>query len=149
MTGSDLTLAAMVDMMVNILMFLLHLYGTDPNLAERDDIELPRSSAWTPLEDAVTVVVSTAGASIDGEIVGSFGLEGELTDLRDALAQQAADEPDEEARRSIVVEVDRAVPWPDLRRVLRAASGAGYEDVRFVVATGRAAVRRPPSAASP
>jgi biopolymer transport protein ExbD len=140
-SGSEtLTLAAMVDMMVNILMFLLHLYGSDPNLSQREDIELPRSTARAPLEDPVKVVVSSDGASIGGDLLGSFGLEGELTELREALAQEAAAEPEgEEERRSLVVEVDRSVPWPDLRRVLRAVSSAGFEDVRFVVATGSSA----------
>lgn len=139
-TGSDLTLAAMVDMMVNILMFLLHLYGTDPNLQQQGDIELARSSATKPVEGQVVVVVSTDGAAIGGEIVGSFGLEGELVELRDELAGllvDAAARADEEGDHPLVVEVDRAVPWTDLRRVLRAVSAAGYEDVRFVVATGR------------
>jgi biopolymer transport protein ExbD len=133
--STDLTLAAMVDMMVNILMFLLHLYGSDPNVSQQGDIELARSSAHTPVEGRVVVVVSKDGAAIGGDLVGSFALEGELGDLREALVQEGARERDEEARRSVLVEVDRAVPWPDLRRVLRAVSAAGYEDVRFVVAT--------------
>ena len=135
--SSDLTLAAMVDMMVCILMFLLHLYGTDPTLAQQQDIELARSTADTPLGKRVVVVVSKEGAAIGGDLIGSFALEGELGDLREALVQELASEPDEEeGAKSVVVEVDRAVPWPDLRRVLRAVSAAGFEDVRFVVATG-------------
>ena len=38
--GESLMLAAMVDMMVNLLIFLLHLYGTDPSSGMAEGIEL-------------------------------------------------------------------------------------------------------------
>ena len=150
---SELMLAAMVDMMVNLLIFLLHLYGNDPvEISRSDALVLPKSVSRDPIERAPLVVVSQEAIEAGGQplvhlvrVDGAPSLpedalvDGRLAGLQRWLEEQLARTPvDPAAPRTppyVVVEVDRSVPWSVVRAVVGTAGGAGYAGYRFVVRT--------------
>jgi hypothetical protein len=149
---TELMLAAMVDMMVNLLIFLLHLYGTAPIETSADGLQVPDATTREPIELAPVVVVTRKALEIEGKPVITFvELEGELTypegvldkgqipPLHDwlvgrkaALVEQSEDGhvPD-----AIVVECDRRLPWSVIEPVLATSGAAGFPRFRFVVNT--------------
>ena len=65
----ELALAAMVDMMINILMFLLTLYGTDPVTVQPSaDLQVPASTTRRPVQYAPDLRVSAKEITLDGEV---------------------------------------------------------------------------------
>jgi hypothetical protein len=143
-------LAAMVDMLVNILIFLLHLYGTAP-IDASPELDLPESLATDPVEAAPIVVLTTRAVQVEGQPLVSFAsLDGTveysegslengqlppltrwLTSRRAAMIERRPDsEPD-----TIVVECDRRVPWSVVTPVLATAGAVGFTQFRFVVNT--------------
>lgn len=158
MLHPELMLAAMVDMLVNILIFLLHLYGTAPIDASNPDLDLPESEATDPIEAAPIVVLTIAALEVEGEplvpftsTLGALGAteaavtwpegavqEGRLPPLVDWLTERRATllERDPEAvADTIIVECDRRVPWSVVSPVLSSAGAVGFTKFRFVVNT--------------
>lgn len=149
---SELMLAAMVDMMVNILVFLLMLYGTDPVGVEGgEDLVLPDSSADEALKYALLVQVTREGVAFDGVTVaplverdGVLVLDpalldrGTLVPLAQAMAPKVADARSaatEEApfAGEVVILVDKRVPWSVVAPVARTADRVGLPKFRFLV----------------
>ncbi|MEQ1500765.1 MAG: biopolymer transporter ExbD [Myxococcota bacterium] len=151
MPGTELALAAMVDMMINLLIFLLHLYGRNPLQSQpKDALELASSRSQDPIAVAVSVVVSLTAVSVRGEtIVPLESRDGvpayadgavvdralpELADrLRTALADAQENAAGEEVEPEVVVESDRRIPWSVLEPVVASAGDAGIARIRFVV----------------
>jgi hypothetical protein len=150
----ELALAAMVDMMINLLIFLLHLYGRDPlTVPLSDEMQLPRSAS----EDAavvarIPVVVSTktiwVGTSpvlslavVDGRpalpdgAVADGAVDALIAPLRDALANARSSERTD-APAELVVQADRRVPWAVLGPVIRSGALAGADRYRFLAHSG-------------
>jgi biopolymer transport protein ExbD len=149
---TELMLAAMVDIMVNLLIFLLHLYGTAPIETDADGLEVPDATARDPIELAPVVVVSRAVIEVDGKPLVTFAeLDGELSypegvldkgqipGLYDWLAARKAalveQSEDGHVPDAIVLECDRRLPWTVLEPVLATAGAAGFPRFRFVVNT--------------
>jgi biopolymer transport protein ExbD len=145
-------LAAMVDIMVNLLIFLLHLYGTAPIETSADGLQVPDATTREPIELAPVVVVSRTALEVDGKAVVTFvDLNGELTypegtvdkgqipALYDWLAGRKASlaeqSEDGHVPDAIVVECDRRLPWSAIEPVLATAGAAGFPRFRFVVNT--------------
>jgi biopolymer transport protein ExbD len=137
---SDLMLAAMVDMMVNVLLFLLTLYGAADAVGE---LELPEGRSKAEAEAEVALTITQQAVAVDGDAVlgvrpgvgwasldedaltrGLDALEATLRARRDAAAS-------EEAR--LGVQIDRRVPWSVVEPVIRTAGHAGFVDLHFVV----------------
>lgn len=164
MLHPELMLAAMVDMLFNILIFLLHLYGTAPIDSSNPDLDLPESEATDPVEAAPIVVLTTGAVEVAGEPLvpftsnlgmlgdpaadptegGAFGYpegsvqEGRLPPLVEWLTARRATmlERDPEAEAdTIIVECDRRVPWSLVSPVLASAGSVGFTNFRFVVNT--------------
>lgn len=155
---TELMLAAMVDMLVNILIFLLHLYGTAPIEATTADLDLPDSMATDPVEAAPIVVLTISAVQVDGEPLVSFASQntsvgsaegilaypdgtlenGQLPPLtRWLTARRAAmieHHPDSKPD-TIIVECDRRVPWSVITPVLSTAGAVGFTQFRFIVNT--------------
>ena len=141
--SGDLMLAAMVDMMVNILIFLLHLYGTDPgNVPASEDLQLAASTAIDAVQPGfVVLVMSKTAVTVDGSKVITLGGEGPNPTELDALGMVLSDRarkaqakaPDPDKPVEIVVEIDKREPWSVLRPVLATVGRAGFGHVRFVV----------------
>jgi biopolymer transport protein ExbD len=137
-------LAAMVDILINLLLFLLQLYGNSPAfLQPGKDLEFARSASEEPVAYGPNVRVSRAGVEVDGELLARFGPEGaapaasELDAVRDALQRRLPPEADPEDPPELVVQADRTLAWSQLSPVLSAAGEAGFGDLRFVVTTER------------
>lgn len=141
--STELNLAAMVDMMVNILLFLLTFYGTATTDAV--PMELAESVAKEPVSTRVQVAVTVEAVRVegqpvvalrseDGALVAPEAMGPEFDDLRRRLetARVAALTPDG-MPPVLAVQVDRRVPWAVLKPVMAAATAAGWTDVRFVV----------------
>jgi hypothetical protein len=144
----ELALAAMVDMMINILMFLLTLYGTDPIAVQPTaDLDVPTSTTRRPVQYAPDLRVTTREIILDGEIILALGPgpslppraleDGVLPALRARLAEAAVAarstaETDAEPLR-IDVQCDRRMPWEVLGPVLHTAGVAGFPAYRFIV----------------
>ncbi len=135
----------MVDMMINILLFLLQLYGNSAiTIQPNPDLELARSAAREQVRWAVSVVVSRNAVRIADNDVGAFPAqnrapnEQEYQRLVDVLRVQRsaaqARARDGVAPKEVVVQADKRLSWDVLGPVMRASSDAGFENVRFVVA---------------
>lgn len=142
-TAGELTLAALIDVLVNILIFLLTLYGSDPGEASGIVVELADSTSTDPVAPSVVVVVSEDEIVVGGRDAGSLAdlpddpsaLEAILREEWDkALADDAAT-PDPDPPPELVLQIDRRVPWTSLRPVLTTAASVGFVDLRFVVTT--------------
>jgi hypothetical protein len=148
----ELSLAAMVDMMINLLIFLLHLYGRGAMITPAsDDMQLAGSTASEPLQIAVAVAVSHRAIEIGGKRIVELeegpriadgmvegGAIGALTEAiaRDLQRQASRAPPDAEktpTETELLVQTDRRTPWSVLGPVLRSAAAAGVDRYRFVV----------------
>jgi biopolymer transport protein ExbD len=137
---SDLMLAAMVDMMVNVLLFLLTLYGSATVIG---DLQLPEGTSKSEPASEVELTITQQSVNVDGSPVlpvetgggwasltedgltrGLDSLEATLRDRRDAF-------PSDPPR--LAVQIDRRVPWSVVEPLIRTAGDAGFVDLRFVV----------------
>ena len=137
---SDLMLAAMVDMMVNVLLFLLTLYGS-ANLA--GDLQLPEGTSKLETTTQVALTITQQSVDVDGSpILGvqtsggwaslsEDGLTRGLDALEAALRERHDASADDPPR--LAVQIDRRVPWSVVEPLLRTAGDAGFVDLRFVV----------------
>ncbi|MCA9488931.1 MAG: hypothetical protein KC621_03390 [Myxococcales bacterium] len=139
----ELMLAAMVDILINLLLFLLNLYGNSPAfLRPSEDLQYARSASQEPVEYAPNLRISRRAVEVDSEQVAVFGEGGappsqaELDVVRDRLAARlpGGREPGRPAR--LVVQADKTMPWTQISPVLVAANEAGFDDIRFVVSSG-------------
>lgn len=150
--SGELMLAAMVDMMINILIFLLTLYGTTPiELPKGESLALASSAAREPVKLAVTVAVTTASVYVDNVSVLPLDrasgvprlppaavVDGRIAPLADALLalidEARAPGPDgQPVEPELLLQVDKAVPWSVLGAVMHTAEAVGYPRARFVV----------------
>lgn len=135
--AGELQLAAMVDMMINLLLFLLNLYGNATGVEPSDTLSFARSTEDAPIHPAPAVVVSRASVKVAGDAVGTWSAEGRAPDgaevdaLRSALRglPRSGDAPE------LLLQVDRRVPWTSIGPVLTVAGDEGFAHVRFVVAS--------------
>lgn len=139
---SDLMLAAMVDMMVNVLLFLLTLYGSANVVG---DLQLPEGTSKTESTAQVALTITQQSVDVDGSpILGVQGgggwaslSEDGLTRGLDALESalrarhDASSSSDDQPR--LAVQIDRRVPWSVVEPLIRTAGDAGFVDLRFVV----------------
>jgi biopolymer transport protein ExbD len=137
---SDLMLAAMVDMMVNVLLFLLTLYGST---AVDGDLQLPEGTSKSEPTSEVELTISQQSVDVDGSPVlgvqssggwASLSEEG-LTRGLDALEAKLRERHDSTSTETprLAVQIDRRVPWSVVEPLIRTAGDAGFVDLRFVV----------------
>ena len=151
--SGELALAAMVDMMMNLLIFLLTLYGTDPiDTRPTPDLLVPDSTSKRLVQYAVEVRVSQNDIAVNGKRVlslhdGASGpsipdgvlVAGQIPALGAELASIAStmppQDPDQPAPREIDVQCDKRTPWDVLGPVVETAGKAGFVQLRFIVRT--------------
>ncbi len=137
----ELQLAAMVDMMINLLLFLLNLYGSSTGAVRtQPGLVFAPSTEVTPVRFAPTVVVSTEQVVVGDTPIGTWSAQGRAPDAgeREALTAAVANlprDPDPRHPQELLLQVDRRVPWVAIGPVLDAATAAGFADVRFVVSS--------------
>jgi hypothetical protein len=128
----------MVDMMINLLLFLLNLYGnTSVAVVASPDLKFAPSTEIRPLRFAPVVVVSQASVQVAGETVGTWAGESRAPDASELAALDAALErvPRGEEEGELLLQVDRRVAWSALGPVLEAAGRSGFANVRFAVSS--------------
>jgi biopolymer transport protein ExbD len=135
----DLLLAAMVDMMVNVLLFLLTLYGAADAAG---DLQLPEGTSKTETAAEVELTITQQTVAVDGtSILGIQSGPGWATLSEDALTKgldaletklRARHDDFSEAPR-LAVQIDRRVPWSVVEPLIRTAGDAGFTDLHFVV----------------
>jgi biopolymer transport protein ExbD len=150
----ELSLAAMVDMMINILIFLLFLYGKGSlDTPPSEDLQLAKSDASEQVRASVGVVVTRKAVEVGGksvlDLVDDGGVprlpegavqDGRVPELTAALSARLAKveakplPAGQKYQPELLVETDRRVPWSVLGPVLRSGAEAGLEQYRFVVA---------------
>ncbi|HMV67920.1 MAG TPA: biopolymer transporter ExbD [Myxococcota bacterium] len=157
MPTGELMLAAMVDMMMNLLIFLITLYGTDPiEIEPSPELVLPRSSAERPIQAAPVVRVTTRQVALgstviaalidgpDGPALPAGAVErGSLPDLARELETLATATPlpDDGQTRRIDIQCDKRISWDILGPVIETAGRAGFGDYRFIVRSSTADAR--------
>ncbi len=133
----ELQLAAMVDMMINLLLFLLNLYGNSSGIQPGKDLSFARSTEDRPVHQAPAVIVSQTRVVVGGDTVGTWSAEGRAPDRAEIDTLQSALRalPHDAERSELLLQVDRRVPWTSLGPVLTAAGAEGFANVRFVVSS--------------
>jgi biopolymer transport protein ExbD len=133
----DLMLAAMVDMMVNVLLFLLTLYGAGPSTLV-GELDLPEATSKDDTTAEVELAVTEDVVAIDGVVVLSLDRANgwsqlphtDLFSVREKLRLRRQDF--QEVPR-LAVSIDRRVPWSVVKPLLAVAGDQGFTDLRFVV----------------
>ena len=135
----------MVDMFVILLVFLLKSFSTSPvNIAPREGMVLPASSAMVDPVDVVKMIISNEGVYIDD--VQVFGLvEGRVpasqTDSRDprfikslykVLVEHAKNMKVENTGQ-LLLQADRELSYQQLEKILFTSGAAGFPDVKLAV----------------
>ncbi len=146
----------MVDMMMNLLIFLLTLYGTDPiDTRPTPELLVPDSTSQRLVQYAVEVRVSSKEIAVNGKRVltlhdGAAGpaipegvlVAGQIPALGAELASIAStlppQDPAQPAPREIDVQCDKRTSWDVLGPVVETAGKAGFVQLRFIVRTASA-----------
>jgi len=147
-SGIFLNLTALMDILSNLLFFLLASYSTqDAEIKQKHPIELPASSSELQLVQNLTVTVTTtqilvAGlpvADIDGGVVkGTAGEGGKIVALYDKLAsakanRKAAGEDGQPGSDTVLLLADKIIDSTLITDVLKTSAMAGFPNVRFGV----------------
>lgn len=135
---SELMLAAMVDMMVNVLIFLLAMYGTGGTHPPAG-MDLARSTSTNADHATVIVVVSATNIVIDGKTLvagksyDEIVTEAQKAPLAAAFTQIYADHQakDKDHEPELEIQSARDAPWDAVRAVLVGAGEAGFVKLRF------------------
>jgi hypothetical protein len=142
----ELPLAAMVDMMTNILLFLLNLYGATPVALESSkELQVARARSEDPVRYAVSVAVGRDRVRIGDTAVlmpadGAPWTEDARRQVGDALASAQQRRVDAAAQRGdpppvdVLLQVDKRLAWSQVAPLVGLAAEAGLTEVRFVVA---------------
>lgn len=139
-------ITSMVDMFVILLVFLLKSYSTSPvNIAPREGMVLPESSAVENPVDVVKMIVSNDAVYVNDEQVLSLEKGGRFpakeTDPRDsrfikplykALVEQAKSMKTEN-HGQILLQADRELSYQQLEKILFTSGAAGFPDVKLAV----------------
>lgn len=138
MPPGELMLAAMVDMMMNLLIFLITLYGTDPiDLRPSNELVLPRAATGVPIEGAVVVEVTAKSIAVEGRPVVTLtdGMvpAGGYAALAAALTAERGKVTDVDAEPELSIQCDRRVPWSVLGPIVTVAGRSGFPEFRFIV----------------
>ena len=158
---AGLTITSLMDMMTIILVFLLKSYSAeDVTVQASDELEIPASSALTPIKANVNLVVTKNDIILDGELlltldqvqndrgepqpqIPTSEKKGQLiTKLYERLLDKAEEQKEiatrvqtDEAqfKGQILLQCDRTLPFSLIREVMYTAGQAQFGEFRFVV----------------
>lgn len=146
--GIFLNLTALMDILSNLLFFLLASYSTqDAEIKQKQIIELPASSSELALVQNLTVTVTTSQilvsglpvADIDnGEVKGSPVENGKIVGLYDKLAaakanRKAAGQDGMPGADMVLLLADKSLDSTLITDILKTTAMAGFPNVRFGV----------------
>lgn len=148
MQGVSLNLTALMDILSNLLFFLLAAYTAQSlEVKQKPDLQLPVSSSQLSLRPTLTIDITRRQIDVAGEpvvaieggrIAGAVdendiiaGLDGKLAQIRAARKAAGRDEgPEAEV---ILLLADRDTDSSIITKVLKTAGSAGFVNVRFGV----------------
>jgi len=150
---SHLNITAMMDMMTILLVFLIKQFAvTQSSLTISDQLQLPKSSATLKASPEVNVTVTTQAIIVEGEPVTAVragavdptakrdGPNGfYITNLVDTLQKHAnrlkkvAMLQNTEFNKTMLLLVDRSIPYRLVTEVLYSAGQAEFSNYRLVV----------------
>jgi biopolymer transport protein ExbD len=143
-----LNLTALMDILSNILFFLLASYSAQAVEAESNHgLRLPSSSSQLPLNPQFTITVTTSAMDVGGvsvgkidrgAFVGDLDAEGKIVPLFDRLravkaARTSAGRADLADADLVLLLADRQTDSKTITSILKTAGHAGFYNVRFGV----------------
>lgn len=139
-----LQVTSLLDMFTIILVFLMVSFqAEDQDFILNPGVTLPASDAKSPLKPAVNVAVTSDAVFVDGKQVFALSEEN-MTQIAQGVAIQPIAEAVEKVLERlknkedidegvVVVQADKATPYPTLYAVLQSASAAGLYRYRLVI----------------
>lgn len=138
-------ITSMVDMFVILLVFLLKSYSTSPvNIAPREGMVLPESSALANPVDVAKVIISNDGVYLNDEqvlVLDKGQVPAKELDSRDsrfikplykALVEQAKGAKPE-TQGQLLLQADRELSYQQIEKILFTSGAAGFSDVKLAV----------------
>ena len=138
-------ITSMVDMFVILLVFLLKSFSTSPvNIAPREGMVLPASSAVTDPVDVAKVIISNDGVYLNDEqvlLLDKGAVPSKELDSRDsrfikslykALVEQSKGSKPE-TQGQLLLQADRELSYQQLEKILFTSGAAGFSDVKLAV----------------
>lgn len=138
-------ITSMVDMFVILLVFLLKSFSTSPvNIAPREGMVLPESSAVENPVDVAKMIISNDGVYLNDEqifVLDKGHVPSKELDARDsrfikslykALVEQAKGAKPETAGQ-LLLQADRELSYQQLEKILFTSGAAGFSDVKLAV----------------
>jgi biopolymer transport protein ExbD len=148
MAGVSINLTALMDILSNLLFFLLASYTSQSvELESQSGLKLPSSTSRLSLTPQITITVTDSRIDVGGVPVGSIqhgqivepldrdGNVGALYDRLDKVkaSRQAAGRADMADAALVLLLADRGTDSETITRVLKTAGRAGFYNVRFGV----------------
>ena len=138
----DLLLAAMVDILVNVLLFLLTLYGASPTELGAG-MELPTAASKDESEGEIELTITQDLVAVGGTQILALDQNGGWSQLPPEAQERGLQKVRSrlEAHRAsagqetavLAVAIDRRTPWSVVAPIIQAAGDAGFSDLHFVV----------------
>jgi biopolymer transport protein ExbD len=135
-----INLTALLDVLTNLLFFLLFGYAAQQHSVESEGLTLPESSAEFEPKQDVKLMLSKKEIRVDGKVVarikngdvdGDTDAEGKVDPLYKTLVakrDRAGNKPDGNV---LFVLCDKDMPYKALRKVMTTAAQAGYAKYRL------------------
>jgi biopolymer transport protein ExbD len=144
----SLNLTALMDILSNLLFFLLASYSTQTTeLAQKPDMKLPDSSSQVKIEKELTLTLTTkellvadvpVAQMVDGKIGGVADDQAKIDPLFERLravkaTRTAAGQDDLPGSDTILLLADKGTDSTQIARILKTAAAAGFVKARFGV----------------
>jgi biopolymer transport protein ExbD len=139
---ATLPLVALVDIFVNVLIFLLINVGDVPLLEQDRNITLPYSFTERQPDETLLVKVDAESISVDGRVVAKVpevlaAQSDEIDGLRAVLAGHLARQPLSEAERSegraVTIMGDQQIPYRLLKRIMATCAQSEFRNIALAV----------------
>ena len=139
----SLNLTPMIDMFVVLTIFLLMTFSTTGEiLFIQKDIELPKASQTTDIEQAPVIIVGAGQVVIEGAVMGRIDdiaedENFEIADLSEKLQTLKKNfqalHPNQTFSGMINIQGDKGVTFRVLKKVMFTCTAAGYTNINFAV----------------
>ncbi len=142
---ADLLLTPLIDMFVILVVFLIMNFSASGELVTiSKDIDLPKAAVTAQLERSPIIQISANTVAVEGVKVGDSEELLKESDLRipsltDKLQEmRKVDEmmhPGQKFKGNIIINCDKGIDFKLVRKVMFAASDAGYVNINYAVLT--------------
>lgn len=138
---SKLNLVSLMDIFTILVFFLMVNSSSDVQVLNQENaIKLPESSAETPPENVLALIVTDKDILVNGRVVTKLdafrAFDGKVEpSLKEELNYQAgrSGAPAPEAGRPITILADRELPYDLLKKIMSTCVDAGYASISLAV----------------